>query len=230
MNICHRAILLDDGEIDFDGTPEEAVGRYYSKIGSRTLSTATKNQGDQINNQREEDIAMTPDDLLDHNILIPETDKRFGERALEILAARIQDGNNFDTMQGEMLHPLFFHILVKANEDILSPTVAIQMYDRFGILVFAAGTQQLRYSLPSLSRGERLIVKFDVTLSIQAGEYTFELIAGEPSPEGPNIGFVHDKYLMLGPIKVIFDYSQKTAPFYGIAQLPMKVHYKKDRK
>ncbi len=228
MNTCTRSILLENGEIDFDGPPEEAVGRYYSKIGSRSPSAAVvPDKG--TDGHFEEHSSTSADDILNHDILKSGNYRRDGKQALEILAARIMDRNDFDTMQGEMLHPLYFHLLLKAHEDIQTPTAAIQMYDRFGTLVFAAGTQQLSYTLPSLTMGERLIVKFELTLSMQAGEYTFELIAGEPSPEGPNIGFIHDKYFMLGPIKVTFDYGHKTAPFYGIAQLPMKVYGEKVR-
>lgn len=227
MNICNRAILLDNGEIDFDGAPEEAAGRYYSKIGTRDSSIVIEDQSEKLSNQYEDHIVMSHDDILTNNILQSGIHKRSGDRELEIVAARITNSDNLDTMNGEMLESLIFYLLLRANSDILNPTAAVQIYDRFGTLVFAAGTQQLRYSLPSLSTGELLIVKFDLTLSVQEGEYTFELIAGEPSPEGPNVGFVHDKHLNLGPIKVTFDYSKETASFYGVARLPMKAYCKK---
>jgi hypothetical protein len=60
-------------------------------------------------------------------------------------------------------------------------------------------------------------------MNVQPGEYSFCLAAAEPSAEqGPNVGYIHDRHEMLGPILVTYDPGQ-LFPFYGIAKLPMEV-------
>jgi hypothetical protein len=73
-----------------------------------------------------------------------------------------------------------------------------------------------------LKQGQELVVKFEITFNIQPGEYTFSLGASEPSEEGPNIGYIHDRHEMLGPLTVM-NVETGVFPFYGVAQLPMKI-------
>jgi len=128
-----------------------------------------------------------------------------------------------DTLHVNILDRLVIHVLFRANEEIAQPTPGINLYDRMGNLIFAAGSAQIHHPLPMLRRGEELIVQFEIGFTVKPGEYTFSLIASEPSVDGgPNVGFFHDQYDMLGPISVVANGSQ-VFPFYGIAQLPLKI-------
>lgn len=109
----------------------------------------------------------------------------------------------------------------------MKPNVGIHLYDRLGNLVFAAGTRQLKHNLPPLKANEELIVRIDLRFNVQPGEYTFSLGVGEPSIDHePNVGYVHDRHEMLGPIVVTYD-QNRIFPFYGIAKLPMEASYRK---
>ena len=55
-------------------------------------------------------------------------------------------------------------------------------------------------------------------------EYTFGVGTSEPSEEGPNLGYAHDRIDMLGPLVVTYD-PEKIFSFYGIAKLPMKARH-----
>ena len=70
--------------------------------------------------------------------------------------------------------------------------------------------------------GDRVVVRFDLTLDVQPGEYTFGLGASLPSDQNPEHGVVCDKVTQLGPIVVLQDRTL-LRPFYGIARLPMSV-------
>jgi hypothetical protein len=79
--------------------------------------------------------------------------------------------------------------------------------------------------LPLLARGEYLALCLGVELRVQPGEYTFNLIAGEPgNSENPNVGITRDCCESLGPI-VVTERMNVLMPFYGIAQLPAVVEY-----
>jgi len=61
-------------------------------------------------------------------------------------------------------------------------------------------------------------------MNVQPGEYSFSLAVAEPSADqGPNVGYIHDRHDMLGPIVVTHD-PLKLSPFYGIAKLPIETH------
>ncbi|MEW6570838.1 MAG: ABC transporter ATP-binding protein [Nitrospirota bacterium] len=224
LNLCNRALLLNSGEIDFQGEPEEAVSRYYSKMG-RKASGSQKILVGSNEGSPALDKLMPVSEILKNNILL-HSNKRNGAGGLKIVAACITDSYGNFTSQVRMMNGLSFHLLLHANEEISNPSTGIALYDRLGNLIFSAGNQQLRYTLPSLQKKEDLTVRFDLTFRVRPGQYTFELIAGEPSFDEPNIGFTHDKYMMLGPIRVTYE-SAETLPFYGFAQLPMKFYARK---
>lgn len=221
MNTCNSAILLKNGEIDFMGSPEETVSRYYGGLGRRAVPgkhIGTKEAGAAM-----EAETIQQAEIIEHNIL-KVNQMRHGAGGLKIIAARIMDKKGRDTLEVRMLDPLSFYILLRAREEVFDPSTGIHLFDRMGNLVFAAGTRQLRQPLPDLLAGQELIVKMEITFNVQPGEYTFSLGASEPSADGPNVGYVHDRHEMLGPIIVSADENEEF-PFYGIAQLPMAVSF-----
>jgi ABC-type polysaccharide/polyol phosphate transport system ATPase subunit len=223
MNICNHAILLCNGKIDFMGNPEETVSRYYGTLGKRAPAVKQIGiEGSQAPLPAAQDL-MPPDEIRAHSILHPGA-PRHGAGGLVVAAARVTDRTGTDTLNVMMLEPLFFHILLRTTEEIHDPSTGIHLYDRLGNLVFAAGTRQLGQRLPDLKPEEEVVIRFMITFSVQPGEYTFSLGASEPSDEGPNVGYIHDRLEMLGPILVTSDASQ-VFPFYGIAQLPMEISF-----
>ena len=222
QNLCDRAILLEAGKIDYVGSTADVVSRYYAKVGQRPDSTKLVARNSMAAENPVEQSRVSAQEIMEHSIL-RNSMNRHGPRGLEVVAARVTDCAGVDTMRVEMQGHLLFSVLLKANEDVVDPSCGIHLYNRMGTLVFAAGTRQLRHRLPDLCTGEQLIVSFDLSLNVQPGEYTFSLGASEPTQDHqPNVGFIHDRHEMLGPLNVIVDDS-KTFSFYGIAELPMKI-------
>jgi hypothetical protein len=141
---------------------------------------------------------------------------------MEVVAATFVNETGAHAMSVEMTKPATIHLLVHAHRDIPHPTVGLHLIDRMNNLVFAAGTRQLGSPMSPLHAGEERIFAFRLELAVQPGEYTFSLGCGEPSPDGPNHGFVQDRHEGLGPITVRGD-PHRTWPFYGMAQLPLEI-------
>jgi len=222
QNLCERAILLDKGEIAFYGDAVETVSRYFGTIASGPKYDTSFHKKDQWTDDEPSHELMSREEIIAHDILAG-SKHRHGSGGLEIMAARVTNGSGRDTIQVEMLEELTFYLLLHAHEDIASPSAGIHLFDRLGNIVFAAGTRQLGKRLPALSAGEEIIVKMELQLNVQPGEYTFSLGTSEPSPEqNPNVGFIQDRHELLGPIVVTAD-TEKILPFYGIARLPMTV-------
>lgn len=223
MNICSRVVLLDNGAVDYLGSPEEGISRYYGKMGKKPRSFAPSEPSESASVIEEE--LTGPEDVIAHNIVT--TYKRHGAGGLVVAAARVTDQKGRDTLEVTMMEQLSFYILLEANEAVHSPSTGIHIYDRLGNLVFASGTRQFQKTLPDLQAGDRLIVQLRVTFSVQPGEYTFSIGTSEPSTDGIT-GYVHDSLEMLGPI-FVRNPADVALPFYGIAQLPMSVFYSKQR-
>ena len=68
-------------------------------------------------------------------------------------------------------------------------------------------------------------VPYSTCQQIHPRRRTFSLGVSEPvEGQPPNLGFIHDRHEMLGPVTVTTDDSE-VYPFYGVAQLPMKVSH-----
>ena len=223
QNLCKRAVLLHRGEVVFLGDAKETVSRYFGTMGSRSGGKARVATGGDSSSKRLNNL-MTPDEILSHNIL-GNGANRHGAGGLEIIAVRVTDTEGRDTMQVEMLQSLTFYLLLRANEEIIDPSAGMHLFDRLGNTVFAAGSRQLKQKLPHLSAGKELIIRMKLYLNVQPGEYTFSLGVSQPLEDNqPNAGYIQDRHELLGPIVVTAD-PTRTFPFYGVAQLPMKMEH-----
>jgi ABC-type polysaccharide/polyol phosphate transport system ATPase subunit len=228
QNLCQRAILLKQGEIDFSGDAVEAVSRYYGATGSQGLHPS---QGpDRFGGAGikppavKEERGIRPAEIMKHNILRNEP-HRHGAGGLKLVGASVTDEAGRPRLSVPILGKLSFNILVRATSAIKDPSCGIHLYDRLGNLVFAGGARQSGYRLPDLSPGQKLVVVLAIRFNVQPGEYTFSLGVAEPcSAGGPNSGFLHDRHELLGPVTVTAD-RDRLLPFHGIAQLPMSLNH-----
>jgi lipopolysaccharide transport system ATP-binding protein len=217
QSLCDRAILLSQGNLVFDGVPEDCVSRYF------TLHKPLSGAGAAVSGSHPSLDPVARSAVIDANIL-PLAKSRHGDRALEITGAVIVDRHGAPSWDFEMTHQAAVRMLLKANSDIKRPSAGIQIHDRMGNLVFAAGTPQLRFSLPALAQGAEIGLEFRITLNLQTGVYTLSLDAAEFDEENPNVGIFYDRIGGLGPMNVAH-HGSGALPFYGMAQLPMEITY-----
>lgn len=221
-NLCNRALVLSQGEVEFIGPSEEAVSRYYGTLRrSFTSSVALMPNTDSLPDSCSlDDERAHPDLISQHNILPPEG-SRHGRGGIEIAALRVVNDKGTDTLEVPMLASLNFYVHLRAVEAVERPSAGIHLYDRLGNLVFASQSFQAGIDLPSLAPSEELVVKMAIAFTVQPGQYTFSIGAGEPTGAG-----LHDRREMLGPL-VVLDGQAQVPPFYGIAQLPFSLSCKK---
>jgi hypothetical protein len=160
---------------------------------------------------------------VDQNV-VPTAKSRHGDKALEIIASSVVDGHGASTWDYEMMHRATVRMLLRANAAVGRPSVGIQLHDRMGNLIFAAGTPQLHFPLPALKAGDEILLDFRLSLTVYPGLYTLSLDAAEYDESDPNLGIFHDRIGGLGPI-VVTRHEGGAYPFYGIAQLPMEIAY-----
>jgi lipopolysaccharide transport system ATP-binding protein len=217
QSLCDRALLLNQGSLVFDGAPEDCVSRYFN------LHSPSTNRGAGVAGSHP---AADPAALaaVRSGDILPGAKSRHGDRSLELAAAVVVDGHGAATWDFELLHRAAVRVLLKAHAAINRPSAGLQLHDRMGNLVFAAGTPQLRFPLPALAAGQEIVLEFRVTLNLQPGAYTLSLDAAEFDEENPNVGTFYDRVGGLGPLNVAH-HAPGALPFYGIAQVPMEISY-----
>ena len=217
QSLCDRAILLNQGSVAYDGAPEDCVSRYFN------LHKPPAKAGESAPGRHPPVDATARQRVKSHDV-VPTAKARHGDRSLEVAAAAVLDGHGAATWDFEMMHRAAIRVLFVANSEIKRPSVGIQIHDRMGNLVFAAGTPQLRFPLPALSKGQEILLDFQVTLSLQPGVYTLSIDAAEVDADNPNLGVFYDRVGGLGPLTVT-SHEPGALPFYGIAQLAMDISY-----
>jgi ABC-type polysaccharide/polyol phosphate transport system ATPase subunit len=217
QTLCDRALLLNRGSLIYDGAPEDCVSRYFN------LHDPKEGGGASVGGTHPTVSAAARAAALRADVL-PTAKSRHGDRTLEIAAAAVADGHGAPTWDFEMMHRASVRLLVRANAAVRRPSVGLQLHDRMGNLVFAAGTPQLRFTLPALKVGEEIMLEFRIALNIQPGAYTLSFDAAEFDAENPNVGTFYDRIGGLGPLTIAHA-APGALPFYGIAQLPMEISY-----
>ncbi|MFI4881291.1 MAG: ABC transporter ATP-binding protein [Phycisphaerales bacterium JB064] len=230
-NLCDRAILLEQGNVAFQGEPVDAVARYHAALRQgggkirgkwdRTeMAEASEAIEPRAGSQKGQRLAQR---VIAADILGTSTqhERRHGQGGLKILACQLCDDQERDASIFAIGDTLHIRVLVEATDHVDSPRVGVRLIDRFGTQVFGQGTLQQGTEMPPLSPGERLVVSFKLELQLKPGEYTIGLSASEPDSSGdPNGAVFHDHINGLGPIRVNHP-PQTPLPFFGAARLPM---------
>jgi ABC-type polysaccharide/polyol phosphate transport system ATPase subunit len=210
--LCRQALVLNHGRATFLGPSEEAVNRYYGLLAGQDPTRRAPVLEDR---DADEQPGMEPAEVLRGTVLRADG-PRHGQRGLEILAARLTDARGRDTRSLRVKDVLHVDLLILAHRAVEAPTAGLALYDRFGTMVYSAGTGQHRHRLPALAPGDAIVVRLELRLSVQPGEYTFMLGTSEP-------GVFHDWHEQVGPLEVAS--GSDAPPFYGVAELPMECRH-----
>jgi ABC-2 type transport system ATP-binding protein len=145
QNYCHRAMLLDDGDLREIGDPEE-IGRQYLRMNfaKRRISI----EGDR-------EISLVPDILA-----------RVSEAWLE--NAR---GERIDNV--EVGEPIRLRAVVEARRDLARPTFAVHFNNADGVEVFSLDSELDEGSGPEvLGSGDKVRISATIENPLMPGRYT----------------------------------------------------------
>ena len=144
--LCDRAIVLDQGNVAAEGSPEEAVNHYNRIIA----------------------------DLEDRSLTMEENEKEtFGSRQAEIISSRLVGSRSHSNIvsSGETAR---ITLVIRANENLDHITVGMLIRDRFGQDIFGINSHHLDDSL-FLSAGQQATVHFEIQMDLAPGKYTISV-------------------------------------------------------
>jgi len=193
-SLCDRAILLEDGLLVREGSPQ-AVLDYYNAWVARMKSDHEIRQGEQLGGRS--------------------VSTRSGNRHATIEEVEILcKGKPTRTVcVGDLLE---IEVSGRCEEDVDDLTAGFAIRDRFGNEVFGTNTHQLQVKMPPLSGLTRFRVYFEVPANLGVGSYslTVALHAGAVHLEGNYDWWDHVRVFRVFP-------AAGCPVFVGCAYLPV---------
>ena len=165
---CDRAILLNQGDKIFEGTPKEAVD-IYKKVLVHQFDPAELETDSRVNDI--EDVAQNWKDSVDVNPQLIE----YGEKGAEIIDYAVLDDAGLIT--NTLMKGSTFSVRMKVafHEDISEPIYAFTIKNMQGIEITGTNTMYEKADVQPKKAGEFQEVTFTQKLDLQGGEYLVSL-------------------------------------------------------
>lgn len=144
--LCHRAILMVNGKVQCEGTPNDVVNRYVGLVHDH--------QALQL-----ESRSLTGN-------------YRHGDRSSRIEKIRLLNSSGQDTHLIAAGENVTVEIHAEIKKDVWNPTVGMLIRNRLGMEIFGTNTRLEEIDLGQREVGERLIIQFTFPCFLTRGEYT----------------------------------------------------------
>ena len=165
---CDRAILLNQGDRIFEGTPKEAVD-IYKKVLVHQFDPSELETDSRMNDV--EDVSRNWKDSVTANPRLIE----YGEKSAEIVDYAVLDDNGLIT--NTLMKGSEFSVRMKVlfHEEIREPIYAFTIKNLQGIEITGTNTMYEKADVQGRKAGEVQEVTFTQRLDLQGGEYLISL-------------------------------------------------------
>ncbi|EJM14025.1 ABC-type polysaccharide/polyol phosphate transport system, ATPase component [Pseudomonas sp. GM18] len=153
QSICDRAILLNEGNIAIEGSPEAVMDYYNAMLAERDSESVHQ--------------AVTPQGKL-------QALSGSGEAIVEEIILVGEDGTQVETVN--VGQQVALRITVRAVEDLPQLVLGYMIKDRLGQEVFGTNTFHLDRKLEHITAGSKLV--FNFAFSANLGEGTYSVATG----------------------------------------------------
>ncbi|MDD6440056.1 MAG: ABC transporter ATP-binding protein [Lachnospiraceae bacterium] len=172
---CDRAILLNQGDLIYDGTPKEAID-LYKKVLVGQYEEKTAEQPEAADGEKA-GIQGTGSGagLWKSRYPVNPSLVEYGEKNGEIVDYALLDENGL--MTSNFLKGTMFTVRMKirAHADILEPIFAFTIKNMKGIEICGTNTTMERVPVPTMHDGDEHVVEFTQRIDLQGGEYLLSL-------------------------------------------------------
>jgi len=204
LNLCTRAVWLQDGEVVAQGKPKEITEAYLEKLYEAEQGESDSTNLLAMHADKEEPLLRDMRlDFINHSILrndielfsfSPDTPS-FGKGGAKIVNVQMLDGNGNAlnwVVGGERIR-LIIHC--KANAELLKPISGFQVKDHLGQIIFGDNTYlTYRNSPQKISKNDTFFASFDFVMPLlPIGDYTImAAVADGTQEEHIQHHWVHD--------------------------------------
>jgi len=200
-SLCDRAILLNDGEMIQDGTPDVVLDYYNGMI-------AKKNKDEEIQ-QVENDYGKIT--------------TRSGTGQARLLAVELLNESGQPSRAFRVGDTAKIKCRIEFRDAIDDPTIGFIIRDRMGNDIFGTNTHHLEFHGHSLIPGDEIEVVFTLGLHLGCGNYSICAAVHEGSEH------VADNYDWWDQCLVFEMIPNNSFHFIGCAELPVQVEVQRGR-
>ena len=174
---CDRAVLLNQGDKVYEGTPKEAIDIYKKVLvdqfhkGSGTADAS--GDGTEADTGAGND-ASSGNRWRDHFPVNPSL-VEYGEKSAEIIDYGLYDEKNLPTSNFIKGSRFTVKMKIRAREDVLEPIFAFTIKNLKGIEICGTNTTMEKVPVATMHEGDEHIVTFTQNIDLQGGEYLLSL-------------------------------------------------------
>ncbi len=173
---CDRAILLNQGDKIYEGTPKEAIDIYKKVLvdqfhkGSGTADSPEDDSGRFDRESAGSKKRMWKDDF-------PENPSRveYGEKNAEIIDYGLYDEKGLPTSNFLKGSSFTVRMRIRAKETVLEPIFAFTIKNLKGIEICGTNTTMEKIPVATMHDGDEHVVTFTQKIDLQGGEYLLSL-------------------------------------------------------
>ena len=173
---CDRAILLNQGDKVFEGTPKEAIDIYKKVLvdqfhkGTGT-SDAAPGADDGSKSLGQGSTKPMWKDMFPANPSLVE----YGEKNAEIIDYGLYDEKGLPTSNFLKGSEFTVKMKIHARETVLEPIFAFTIKNLKGIEICGTNTTMEKIPVPTMKDGDEHVVTFTQKIDLQGGEYLLSL-------------------------------------------------------
>ena len=193
--LCHRALLLDQGILIREGTPDKVLDYYNGMIAKK---------------RKDEEIRQIETEL-------GRSSTRSGTGDAHILKVEMFDGKDQQARAFRVGEIAKIHCHIAFNAPIDNPTVGIAIRDRLGNEVFGTNTHHMKIERQSYEAGEKVTAVFTLPLNLGYGNYSLSVAIHTGDTHLENNYDWWDQCLVFQVI------PNDSFVFIGLAALPVEV-------
>lgn len=173
---CDRAILLNQGDMIYDGTPKEAIDIYKKVLVNQYSAETSPEDASAAGDKAGGESGKVPaqkrwKDRYPVNPSLVE----YGEKNGEIVDYALIDENGLMTSNFLKGSKFTVRMKVRAHGDILEPIFAFTIKNMKGIEICGTNTTMEKVPVPAMHDGDEHIVEFTQKIDLQGGEYLLSL-------------------------------------------------------
>lgn len=173
---CDRAVLLNQGDKIFEGSPKEAIDIYKKVLVDqfhKGTGTSDAEGNGQDRNSGEASGRGEPmwKDMFPANPSLVE----YGEKNTEIVDYGLYDEKGLPTSNFLKGSEFTVKMKIRAKETVLEPIFAFTIKNLKGIEICGTNTTMEKIPVPTMKAGDEHVVTFRQKIDLQGGEYLLSL-------------------------------------------------------
>ena len=191
LNLCNRALLLEQSHLSFDGPAKEAVNLYEVNAVKSRFKNATSIQILKAATAPSVLPATARPEPTDKNGVSVVPDVPLQNRptqleaggivtnAIDLQFVRILDRNGTEKEWLVSEETVQLSLGILSNRDLRDPHVGFKVRDLLGRTIFETNTLCMKYTIGPLARDEKLVVNFFFDLPLAEGDYSISVGVAE---------------------------------------------------